>query len=197
MSDAKTALRAAQVARRDGLTLQARAAAAAAIVARVRNLPAWQRARGVLSYMAFGSELDLGALHLEVLQQGRLLVAPRVPAQGRALELRQVVDLTQDLAPSRWGIPEPLPERCPLVDPTQIDLVLVPGVAFDRTGNRLGYGAGFYDRLFQRLLPSALRVACVQEALLVDRVPAEPHDAPVDLLLTESMALVCQRDISR
>ena len=197
MSEAKTALRAAQVARRDGLKPELRAAATAAIVARVRSLPAWQRARGVLSYMAFGSELDLDALHRELLQQGRLLVAPRVPAQGRALELRQVVDLTQDLAPSRWGIPEPLPERCPLVDPTQIDLVLVPGVAFDRTGNRLGYGAGFYDRLFQRLLPSALRVACVQEALLVDRVPAEPHDAPVDLLVTESMALVCQRDISR
>lgn len=197
MSEAKTALRAAQVSRRDGLTAEQRAAATAAIVARVRSLPAWQRARGVLSYMAFGSELDLDALHRDLQQQGRLLVAPRVPAQGRALELRQVVDLTQDLAPSRWGIPEPLPERCPLVDPAQIDLVLVPGVAFDRTGNRLGYGAGFYDRLFQRLPPSALRLACVQDALLVDRVPAEPHDAPVDLLVTESMALVCQRDISR
>jgi len=197
MSEAKTALRAAQVACRDGLTPQVRAASAAAIAARVRSLPAWQRARGVLSYMAFGSELDLGVLHQDLLLQGRLLVAPRVPAQGRALDLRQVADLTQDLAPSRWGIPEPLPERCPLVDPVQIDLVLVPGVAFDRTGNRLGYGAGFYDRLFQRLLPSALRVACVHDALLVDRVPAEPHDAPVDLLVTESMALVCQRDISR
>ena len=163
MSEAKTALRAAQVA------------------------------RGVLSYMAFGSELDLDELHRELLLQGRLLVAPRVPAQGRVLELRQVADLKQDLAPSRWGIPEPLPERCPLVDPAQIDLVLVPGVAFDRWGNRLGYGAGFYDRLFQRLPPSALRVACVHDALLVDRVPAEPHDVPVDLLLTESMALVCQR----
>lgn len=197
MSEAKTALRAAQVARRDGLTAEQRAAATTAILARVRSLPTWQRARGVLSYMAFGSELDLDELHRELQQQGRLLVAPRVPARGRALELRQVVDLTQDLAPSRWGIPEPLPERCPLVDPAQIDLVLVPGVAFDRTGNRLGYGAGFYDRLFQRLPPSVLRVACVQDALLVDRVPAEPHDAPVDLLLTESMALVCQRDISR
>jgi 5-formyltetrahydrofolate cyclo-ligase len=143
--------------------------------------------------MAFGSELDLGELHRELLQQGRLLVAPRVPTQGRALELRQVADLTQDLAPSRWGIPEPQPERCPLLDPAQIDLVLVPGVAFDRWGNRLGYGAGFYDRLFLRLLPSALRVACVHDALLVDRVPAEPHDVPVDLLITESMALVCQR----
>ena len=62
MAEAKTALRAAQVARRDGLTQQARVASAAAISARVRSLPAWQRARGVLSYMAFGSELDLGML---------------------------------------------------------------------------------------------------------------------------------------
>lgn len=194
MAEAKAALRAAQVAARDGLTPEQRATATAAIVARVRSLPAWQRARCVLSYMAFGSELDLGELHRELLLQGRLLVAPRVPAQGRALELRQVGDLAQDLAPSRWGIPEPQPERCPLVDPAQIDLVLVPGLAFDRWGNRLGYGAGFYDRLFQRLPPSALRVACLQDALLVDRVPAEPHDVPVDLLVTESMALVCQRD---
>ena len=194
MAEAKTALRAAQVAARDGLTPEQRATATAAIVARVRSLPAWQRARCVLSYMAFGSELDLGELHRELLLQGRLLVAPRVPAQGRALELRQVGDLAQDLAPSRWGIPEPQPERCPLVDPAQIDLVLVPGLAFGRRGNRLGYGAGFYDRLFQRLAPSALRVACLQDALLVDRVPAEPHDVPVDLLVTESMALVCQRD---
>ena len=194
MAEAKTALRAAQVAARDGLTLQARVASAAAVAARVRSLPAWQRARCVLSYMAFGSELDLGVLHQDLLLQGRLLVAPRVPAQGRALELRQVADLTQDLAPSRWGIPEPQPERCPLVDPAQIDLVLVPGLAFDRWGNRLGYGAGFYDRLFLRLSPSTLRVACLQDVLLLDQVPAEAHDMPVDLLLTESMALVCQRE---
>lgn len=192
----KSALRAAQIGRRDALHPAERAAAQAGIVQRVRSLPAWQRAQCVLSYMAFGSELDLGALHREVLQAGKLLVLPRVPETGRALELRRVTDLSLDLAPGRWGIPEPLPQRCPLVDDPLIELVLVPGVSFDRAGNRLGYGAGFYDRLFERLPRAALRIACAFEAVLLEQLPSEAHDQPVDLLVTEAMSLVCQRPMT-
>lgn len=190
---AKPALRAAQIARRDALSKAERVAAQAEIVQRVRRLPAWQRAQCVLSYMAFGSELDLGALHQELLQAGRSLVLPRVPEAGRALELRQVKDLAQDLAPGRWGIPEPRPERCPIVDDHSIELVLVPGVSFDSMGNRLGYGAGFYDRLFERLPRSALRLACAFDAMVLPQLPTEDHDQPVDLLVTEAASLVCQR----
>ena len=188
---AKKALRAALIARRDALPADVRRQAGREIVRRVRALPAWGRARTVLAYQAFGSELDLDELQQELLRRGGRLVAPRVPAVGRILELRQVREPRSDLRPGRWGIPEPDPARCPEVEPGAIDLVLVPGVGFDVAGNRLGYGAGFYDRLFERLPVSALRLACAFDAMVCTAIPCEPHDQRIDLLVTEMRTVAC------
>jgi 5-formyltetrahydrofolate cyclo-ligase len=112
-----------------------------------------------------------------------------VEAESRArrhLVLHQVGDIDRDTRPGRWGIREPDPARCPAIDPLEVDLVLLPGVAFDRRGGRLGYGAGFYDRLLTRLRTDCVRVAGAFSLQVVAEVPLEPHDQRFQCLVTEA-----------
>jgi 5-formyltetrahydrofolate cyclo-ligase len=104
------------------------------------------------------------------------------------LDLHAVVDIGHDIAPGYRGIPEPA-ATLPRIESEAIDWVLIPGVAFDLTGRRLGYGGGFYDRLLPLLRPDAPRIAGVFDLQIVERVPATAHDLTVDLMVTESRIL--------
>lgn len=183
----KATLRRRILARRDALDPAARAERSAAIVARLASMAAFQRARSVLAYASFGSEPDTWPFLRAVLAEGRTLLLPRVDRGARRLVLHRVVDLTRDLAPGTWGIPEPLPGRCPALAVPAADVVLVPGVAFDRTGGRLGYGGGYYDRLLAAWPgPRPPLIAPAFELQLVDAVPLGPGDHRVDRVVTET-----------
>jgi 5-formyltetrahydrofolate cyclo-ligase len=102
------------------------------------------------------------------------------------LRLYEVRDLAGDLKPGTCGIREPRPNRCPPADPDSLDFALIPGVAFDERARRLGYGGGFYDRLLAGGLPEGTPlVSGAFGVQIVDEVPFDPHDAPVDLVVTE------------
>jgi len=135
-------------------------------------------------YLAFGHEVDLSALIAAGQREGRLVVAPRahdLPAPLLTLhELRPDVPLERHAL----GQPEP-PADAAQVDHALVDVLLVPGLAFDELGHRLGYGRGYYDRLLPRLRPDAHVVGVTFEDLLVPALPAEPHDARVGHLATE------------
>lgn len=130
-------------------------------------------------------EWDASLVARAALATGRMVVLPRVDAPARMLALHRIDDLARDVAPGRHGIPEPRPE-CEPIAPDAIDWVLVPGVAFDTLGHRLGYGGGYYDRLLPLLAPGAARVAGAFELQIVDAVPHAAHDLPVDAIVTES-----------
>lgn len=183
MSPAKAALRTRVLAARDALPLTERTAAAAALLDCVQQLPEWQDARTLMLYLGIRTEFDPEPLARAVLASGRRLVLPRILRGLGVLEVREVRDLEQELKPGVWGLREPDPQRCPEVAPGELDFVLVPGVAFDRQGGRMGYGAGFYDRLLADPAMHALRVSALFDVQLVDSVPREAHDKPVDLLV--------------
>ena len=183
-SEAKARLRRAVLLRRDALPEGERALLGARIVATILALPTYEDADVVLAYASFGSELPTDELLRRVLDDGKALALPRVERGG--LGLYEVQDLARDLAPGTWGIREPVPDRCPRVDPGGVEFALIPGVAFDRRAGRLGYGGGFYDRLLAGGLPE--RTPLVSGAFgvqVVEEVPRDPHDAPVDAVVTE------------
>jgi 5-formyltetrahydrofolate cyclo-ligase len=183
-SEAKAALRRAVLRRRAALPEEERALLSGRIVATILNLPTYKNADVVLAYASFGTELQTDELLWRVLNDGKVLVLPRV--EGSALGLYEVQDLTSDLAPGTWGIREPEPDRCPAVDRGGVGFALIPGVAFDRGGRRLGYGGGFYDRLLAGGLPDGTPlVSGAFEVQILDEVPTDPHDAPVDVVVTE------------
>jgi 5-formyltetrahydrofolate cyclo-ligase len=163
-----------------------RRAHSAEICQRVAESPEFRRADTVLLFASFGSEVGTGDLLRAALAGEKQLALPRVNPQTRALELRQVGDLAQDLAPGTWGIPEPDPDRCPEVSPERVDFVLVPGVAFDRELRRVGYGGGYYDRLLADLPTGASAIAICFGMQVVPEAPADDHDVRVPTLITEN-----------
>lgn len=184
VAEAKAALRETVLRRRGALPEGERAALGARVMGRILALPAYARSETVLAYASFGSELPTDLFLRRVLEDGRTLLLPRVGPDG--LDIYEVSSPETDLAPGRWGIREPIPDRCPLARPADVDLALVPGVAFDRRGMRLGYGGGFYDRLLSGALPGGVpRVSGAFAVQMVDEVPAGPHDVPVDAVVTE------------
>jgi 5-formyltetrahydrofolate cyclo-ligase len=196
LREAKLALRRQALAARDALDPGVRTAAEAAIVERIVALPTFAAARCVLLTLAFRSEWDTLPLVRAALAAGKVVVAPRVDAATRMLGLHALRDPARDIAPGHQGIPEPLPD-CPLVASSSIDWVLVPGVAFDRDGRRLGYGGGYYDRLLPLLRPGLPRVAGAFDLQIVDRVPTGPHDETVATIVTETQIIVAAAFLHR
>ena len=190
LRDAKRAIRERVLATRDALPARQREAASEKIVERLIALPSFLAARTIFVTIPFRNEWDSRLLAERALTLGKTLASPRVNLQSRMLSLHRVCDLSIDLAPGYRGIPEPT-TLCPAVAIDEIEWVLVPGVAFDIHGRRLGYGGGYYDRLLPLLPRTAPRIAGAFEAQLVDEVPAAPHDLSVDLIVTEARIVEC------
>lgn len=179
----KAELRAQLRARRDALRPDERSAADAAIRARLLELPEWHAARVLFVYVSFGSEVDTRGVITTALASGQQVLVPRVVRARGAMEACPIASLDQ-LAPGVWGILEPLPEIA-AAPPAQIDLVVAPGLAFDPSGARLGYGAGYYDRYLCRVRPDCVRAALAYEAQILPAVPYTPTDEPMEIVLTE------------
>lgn len=159
------------------------------LLAEVPRLPGFDRAGMVLLYAsAFPEEIPTAGLLALVLDRGRALACPRVDRPSRRLVLHRVDDPSADFRPGVRGIPEPR-DACPVVPPEAIDWALVPGLAFDARGFRLGRGAGHYDRLLPLLRPDAPRWALALDPQWVDDLPVEPHDQPLDGVLGVSRAV--------
>ncbi len=148
----------------------------AQLVQHLARFLASHQARHILLYSAFGTELD--PADLQNLHPATYYL-PR--ARTYALEVHP---LPCRLVKHKYGFWEPAPET-PRVEPAVLDAVLVPGLAFDPWGHRLGYGQGFYDRFLAQLPPRTLTIGLVAEALLVPELPHDPWDVPVQFLATE------------
>jgi len=176
----KRATRSALLARRRALPPELVATASRAIELRLRSLAPLDDGveRTVLLYAADPDEVELDGLIMGP-PAGWTVLLPRV-VDGDIIAVPHRPD--QDLIVGHRGIREPLGEG---VDPSGIDVAVVPGVAFSPTGQRLGRGAGMYDRLLPRI-PGALRIGVCMEDFVLDVLPSEAHDAPVDIIVTDA-----------
>src|SRR5262249_22073797 len=147
----------------------------------------------VLLYItAFPEEIDTKAMVDLALAMGKRLICPRVDRKARQLRLHWVEDLNADLVPGTLGIPEPRPGTRE-VAPGEVDWVLVPGLAFDGCGYRLGRGAGHYDRLLPTLRPEVARWALALDCQWIDALPVEPHDVPLDGVISPTRSVYSAR----
>ena len=181
----KARMRRELIMQRDALSAEELARLAARLTAAIASLPQYGAARTVLATMAIGSEWSTREFIERAQGAGKALVLPRVSAPPCHLELHAVQDVERDLVPGVWNIPEPDPSRCRKVAFAEVDFALVPALAADRGGYRLGYGAGYFDRLLAGRGERPFCVTALPSAFIVERLPREPHDAPVDLVLDE------------
>lgn len=183
--NAKREIRARIIAQREALPAALRREWGAAITGRLLGLEGYRAARMIAAYASFRAEFDTAAFLAAALAAGKRVALPRVAAGRELLEFCLIEDPVRDLAPGTWGIPEPAGDCQPLPEGAAVDLVLAPGVAFTRHGDRLGYGRGYFDRFLATLPGHALIVAAAYSIQLLGKLPVEPHDRRVALLVTE------------
>lgn len=175
----KRAVRRAAIERRDLLSAQERSAKSEWIVERVLALPEVGAARTVMAFWSFGSEVETSGLIERLHEAGKRVVLPRIAER----EIAAVAYAPGDpVTATSFGAMEPA--GADVVTAEDVDVVIVPGVAFDRRGGRVGYGGGFYDRLFSRT-PAVPAVALAFAVQLVDEVPQGRSDRRVDAIVTE------------
>lgn len=190
---AKEALRARIIAARLALPAHEHASRSEAIANRLTALASWQHAHTLLLTLPVRGEWDAALIARAALASGRIVLLPRIDATRRMLELHRIGDLERDVVAGRHAIPEPR-AGCARVAPDAVDWVLVPGVAFDAGGHRLGYGGGYYDRLLPLIAPRAAKVAGAFDLQVVEAVPHAGHDLPIDIVVTESRQIAARPD---
>jgi 5-formyltetrahydrofolate cyclo-ligase len=182
----KKALRGATIQSIRQLDPDARREQEAQLLNLVDELPGYRDAASVLLYVkAFDEEIDTRPLIARALEGSRRVICPRVDRDAHRLELFQIEDLERDLEPGVLGIPEPR-RTCPTVAPGEVDWALVPGVVFDLRCNRIGRGAGHYDRFLPGLRRGVETWAIAFDCQILDPIPAQPHDVPLKGVLTPS-----------
>ena len=186
-STSKRELRAAMRTTLAGLSPTTVEEASGAIASTLMDLPEWRSAGSVALFVPLPREPDLrGAIDAAV-AAGKVVLLPRSVASPPAVELVAIQGgWRQSLRPDELGVPAP---PGPAIDPSTVDLLVVPGLAFDPIGGRIGRGGGFYDRLLEQVGSRPLRVGVCLDAQVVPAVPRESHDASVDLVVTERRTL--------
>jgi len=146
-------------------------------------------------YCSFQSEVETLMLLRRCLDEGKSVCVPVTVPQRSELLAVTITDPSADLLPGYKGIPEPIPSLVELqrVCPQSIEIAIIPGAVFERSGHRLGYGGGYYDRFLAHKAPQACRVGLAFSQQLVDRIPVLSHDIPLDMLVTEKEVLVWPR----
>ena len=176
----KSVLRAQCRTLRDAMTAEAVASVGEQICNHLVEWPTFQQARTVMAYMAFGNEVSLKPLMNQ--SRHKHWVIPRTEARPEPHLILHLYDPAR-LVRHRFGMLEP-DINLPVIEPGELDLVLVPGLAFDRRGYRLGFGGGFYDRFLPHV--TAGKVGIAAEALIVEHVPNDHFDQRVDYIASEA-----------
>jgi 5-formyltetrahydrofolate cyclo-ligase len=187
----KARIRQEMIARRRILSGEEIAERGRSILQRLLSLPEYRGARLVHCFVSMPDEVDTRALIEEALATGKRVAVPVVERGRRDLRHAEISALA-DLRPEgTWGLYQPAPGRIRPVAPGEIGLVVVPGLAFDPQGNRIGFGAGYYDRFLRGVAAPKVGVACAFQVL--PAVPVTGQDAPVDLIVTEEGVYRCKR----
>jgi 5-formyltetrahydrofolate cyclo-ligase len=179
--EAKAALRKQVGGLTRALSAAERAGASVQACSLLERQAIWKEARSILFFAPMPEELDIWPLLVAAFSAGKAVALPRFISEENAYVACHVGDLKRDIQAGHFGIREPT-ERCAPISSNRIDLILVPGVAFDLEGRRLGRGKGYYDQLLAMVRGSTCGVGFDEQ--IVPEIPIEPHDIWLDYLLT-------------
>lgn len=189
--DEKTRIRQGILRKRDAIDILSRKARDVLIKERLVSILEFIHAKVIFFFASFRSEVSTLPLIEESFHLGKRVVLPLVNNEAKKLRLYEIEDLSE-VSPGFMGIPEPDVSGERRMDINNIDLVIMPGVAFDLMGNRLGYGAGYYDKLLSRLKRHIPLIALAYEEQIVESLPSEPHDIKVHKIVTDRRVIDCR-----
>ena len=147
----------------------------------------YREAKNIFIYISYDSEINTKGIIKKALMDNKKIYVPRTEFKTRLMDAVKITSL-DNLIESEYGILEPSVEE-PHIDPNEIDLIVVPGVAFDRNGGRMGYGAGFYDRYFKKIsennVKKVIKLALAYDFQILEKIPMNEQDVPVNYIITE------------
>lgn len=153
------------------------------IIRRLKNLQVFKRAKTVLLYYPIKNEVDTTPLF----NTNKIFAFPLIHPDSNIMTIHQVTDL-KTLKSGKFEIKEP-PKTHKRIAIKDIDLVITPGLAFDKNGHRIGFGKGYFDKLFKNLSTNCTKIALAYDFQIIENVPAEPHDKKVDMIITETRTI--------
>jgi 5-formyltetrahydrofolate cyclo-ligase len=155
------------------------------------SLEEFKKAKNILFYVSFGNEVGTRKTIKDLLaKKEKKVIVPYVLKNYPILQVSELKDFNW-LEPKTFGIPEPKELYIREFSHKKLDLVIIPGIVFDKKGYRIGYGHGYYDRFLKTLNKNVKKVGLAFELQLVDEIPEEKHDVPVDIVVTEKRVLKC------
>lgn len=153
------------------------------IFTRLINSNFYKESQSIFSFVSFGSEVDTIRIIGHALKEGRMVCVPKIPSRDKGMEVYSIRGF-DELKEGYYKILEPV-EGLRKVSGEEIDLILMPGVAFDRQGGRVGYGAGFYDRYLRSMTKNINKIALAYDFQLINRVPTDEFDVSIDGIITD------------
>lgn len=159
------------------------------IFSRLLSLESFKKAKTVMVYMDFGSEVFTDSIIEYMLKNDIIPVVPICQSETKTLKLSQIKDLKNDCQVGFYNIREPKEEFIRNIDVSEVDFVIVPGVAFSEDKFRLGYGGGYYDRFIETLRADAVTCAVAFEEQIYNEVPVQSHDKQMDFIVTEKRVI--------
>jgi len=185
LKERKSQIRGQTLARRDALSGEDRSEKSKTIMECLFDFANFLEARIVLFYVNSKSEVATEAMINKALAYEKIVALPWVDQKDRQILPLKIDDLDRDVRPGYRGIREPLPQRCKAIPVQNIDLAIIPGIAFDERGGRIGHGTGFYDKFIPTLDVTTRKVALAFECQIVPQIPMESHDRYIDIIITE------------
>lgn len=155
------------------------------------SLSEFKEAKNIMLYVSFNSEVDTIEIIKELLiNKEKKIIVPYVVKNNPILQLSELKSFNE-LVPKTLGILEPKDNFIREFSHKKLDLVIVPGLVFDQKGHRIGYGYGYYDRFLKKLNKDVIKIGVACEFQIVEDIPEESHDVPMDLIITEKRVLKC------
>lgn len=184
----KAMLRQKMLSIRDAIPKNLRSQKSSIIADQILQIVEAEKFSTIMTYVSARSEVETHYIIDQLIDTDKVVLAPLVKKGQKDLMVYRILDWKLDLIKGHFGILEPIPERCQRFDESEIGLVLVPGLAFNRLGYRIGYGAGYYDR-FLKKCPQAVSVGLAYKEQIVDDLFQIYWDVPVNRIVVEEEVL--------
>ena len=163
------------------------------ITEKLLSLECIRNAHTIMLYLDFNDEVQTNKLIKKLLYLNKIVVSPVTITDKKELIPYKITNLEEGLVIGAYGIREPKKDISNKINPKDIDIVIVPAVAFDRQCYRLGYGGGFYDRFIKTLRKDCITIGIAFDLQIFDSIPKAPHDAQLDYIITEKRILTSSK----
>ncbi len=183
----KHTLKQSVLKQRNSLTKEEILEISSIIESKLFNLEIFKKSRAIMFFVSINSEVHTHEMIKKTLGS-KTVIVPKV--LHHEIEPSMIIDFDNLIPSEKYGILEPIDVM--KIAYKNIDLILVPGIAFDKEGNRIGYGFGYYDKFLARV-PKAIKIGLCFDLQIVDKIPKEEHDVPVDIIITEKRVIECKK----